>query len=163
MEEERSFLAPCLGSEITAKSPGPRAHACSGYSSVWNGNGSKTSAFVVQICREHPAEAFVMAGQQSVNHYHGSMVLSAAGLSHNKRCSPGLFTSLIVTSIDLHLISVCVNNPLRRSGGYCHIHTVAACTCGTYFPNMHRLRTTGRVPPQKDGVVCIFSSPSSLE
>lgn len=34
----------------------------------------ESSAFVVQICQKHPAEALITAGQQSVNHYRDSAV-----------------------------------------------------------------------------------------
>lgn len=82
-EEALSFgttTAPPYSSYNTAKSHSvvlaciyAYTHAHSSYSSVWNGNSSQSSAFMVNICQKHPAEVLIMAGQQSVNHYWDSI------------------------------------------------------------------------------------------
>ena len=51
------------------------AHAPSSYSCVWDGNSLRSCVFVVQICQRHPAQALIMATQQSVNHYQDSIEL----------------------------------------------------------------------------------------
>lgn len=82
-EEALSFgttTAPPSSSYSTAKSHSvvlagicAYTHAHSSYSSVWNGNSSQSSAFMVNICQKHPAEVLITAGQQSVNHYRESI------------------------------------------------------------------------------------------
>ncbi|KAG7230067.1 hypothetical protein INR49_009787 [Caranx melampygus] len=52
-------------------------HAHGSYSSVWNGNSSRSCAFVVKICQNPPPEALITASQQSVNHYQDSIELDA--------------------------------------------------------------------------------------
>lgn len=38
-----------------------------------------------EICQRHPAEALIMAGQQSVNHYWDAIELNAAWLNHSSQ------------------------------------------------------------------------------
>lgn len=97
MKAERMSFGPTAASPSssysTAKShsvvlahPCAYTHAQGRYSSVWNGKSSHSYAFVVKICQKNPAEALIMAGQQSVIHYWDSIELNAVWLNLSQYC-----------------------------------------------------------------------------
>lgn len=67
------------------------------------------AASAVKICQKHPAEALIMAGQQSVNHYPDSIELNAARPSPSLTVKYTPYTSAVYVQIRLYTAShVCV-------------------------------------------------------